>query len=137
MKCYIESLWDDGDYNGVIEAAEIKSKESSKARGGYVEWMELQVRITNEGGDTRLIFDNVFPREMGEVLASIGRPPESHTFEVEPDDLVNERVRARIYTKDFEGKQSNRISDYLPRPVAPSSSVDQATGEIEPDEIPF
>jgi hypothetical protein len=121
----------------LIEAAEVKSKQSSKARGGFVEWLELKVSMTNKDGDTRTVFDNVFAREMGEVLASIGRPPESDTFEVEPYDLVNQKVRVRIYTKDYEGKLSNRISDYLPRPVAPTSSVNQVTGEIEPDDVPF
>jgi hypothetical protein len=133
MLCYDEDeVLPDGDYAGVIESAEVKKKTSEKSRSGWVEWMELKIAVSSGDGETHTVWDNVFPRNMRQVMAAIGKPQPPGKFEVDPRDVVGGEFRCRIYVDEFNGRKKNKVQEYYPGPEKiPRNEFD------EPQDIPF
>jgi len=128
MRCNLDDrtlFLDNSDVDFRIDKAEVDHNEKS-------EWMALKMEVTDGNGGRNVVFDNVFPWKMGEVLTAIGKPPVDKEFDVEPDDLIGQTGRCRVYIDDFQGKTKNKVRAYLPATKKPTLDEDGA-----PDDLPF
>jgi hypothetical protein len=96
------------------------------------EWMAVKLEVSDGNGNRNIVFDNVFGRNMGEVLAAIGKPPVDKEFDVEPEDLIGESGQCRVKIDNYQGKERNKVAAWLPGRRKPKLN------ELgEPDDIPF
>jgi hypothetical protein len=128
MKCHRDNrtLFPDGaKVRFTIDAAEVKTN-------GKKEYMEVKAEITDGSGSRNVIYENVMPWKMEELLTAIGKPPSSDSFDAEPDDLLGESGECMVYIDNFAGKDKNKVRTWVPAPPKPKLN------ELgEPDDVPF
>ena len=118
----------------VLDAIETVSKSSG------ADMIKLSLEV--EGHGCRL-FDyliaaessawkiDAFRRALGET------PVEGEEAELEPEDLIGRRVRARLRTEEYNGKTSNKVDSWLAAQKPTRAPATQAAPQPEDDDEPF
>jgi hypothetical protein len=127
----------EGDYPFVVKNA----KPSHSVKDPETETIELELSIDSGSGrvwDT-LTFSEKAAFKIDEFRESIGETvTPGETVDIEPDELVGASGRAHIYVDSYNGKEKNKVKEYLAplvKPLPKRAAV--ATEDTEPDNEPF
>lgn len=129
----------EGEVAFAVEQAQEKFSKAGK------DMIECKFRLTAPNGSTGTAFYYLVADAPGTIdpfLEAIGNPATGQTITLSADSLVGRSGRCKVKIEEYNGKESNKISDFLPatgtpHPVAPAPAPTQASQADPADEIPF